>query len=192
MGLTDKERETYESMWAVNAYSDYSPGEANLPIFLDMVGNMRGTVLDAGCGSGKGALALQQHGFVPTLLDLTPAGLMDDARHLPFIEKPLWSDLHRSVPKHDWVYCCDVLEHIPPTFTMLVVSRLLEVSRRGVFLTISLVQDQFGVWIGTSLHQTIQPFGQWKEQLSTLAPIYECRDLIDTGVFLLIPPVTHD
>lgn len=186
--IIDTERETYAQMWAVEAYSHHSPGEVFVPLFLDMTQTtMRGSVLDAGCGSGKGAIALQHAGFVVTCCDLTDAGLVPEARELPFHQTALWDDLTRQVGFRDWVYCCDVLEHIPTPFTMLVVSRLLEVARRGVFLSISLVPDQFGVWVGKSLHQTVQSFVQWRDQLACLGTVKEARDLLTTGVYLVEP-----
>jgi predicted RNA methylase len=77
-GMTTRqhERETYEAMWAVTAYAAHSPGETYLPMFLDMAKPGRGaTILDAGCGSGKGGLALRAAGFDVRLCDLTVAGM---------------------------------------------------------------------------------------------------------------------
>jgi 2-polyprenyl-3-methyl-5-hydroxy-6-metoxy-1,4-benzoquinol methylase len=188
MTIQQRERATYEDIWSVDEYARHSPGAAYVPLFLDMAQTtMRTSVLDAGCGTGKGALALQAAGFTVQLCDLTDAGLLPEARALPFTEVCLWDDLKRVVGFQDWVVCCDVLEHIPTPFTMLVIARLLEVARRGVFLSISLVPDQFGVWVGKPLHQTVQSFTQWQEQVSALATVKEARDLLHTGVFLLEP-----
>lgn len=186
--LIDQERATYEQMWQIPDYAVNAPGELLLPVFLDMAKTtMRGSVLDAGCGSGKGALALQQAGFDVTCCDLTPAGLVPEAQGFPFVETALWANLKRRIGFRDWVYCCDVLEHIPPVFTMLVVHRLLEVARRGVFLSIHLEPDHFGVWVGKPLHQTVQSFVAWRDQLAVLGTVVEARDLLNTGVYLVKP-----
>lgn len=192
MSLVTKERELYETAWAMPAYSEYAPGEGLVPVFQAMSGaKARQTVLDAGCGSGKGALALKAAGFDVRMCDLTDAGLVDEAKALPFKPACLWSPLKPQLGYQslgnavDWVYCCDVMEHIPQAFTMLVVSRLLEVAKRGVFLSISLQQDQFGAWIGQSLHQTVKDFVWWKEQLSAVGTVGECRDFIGSGVYLV-------
>jgi len=190
MNFLESERQKYVDVWSLDAYAAYSPGEAYLPLFLDMIGTERGTILDAGCGSGKGALALHEAKFNVSLCDLTDAGLVQEARFLPFTQACLWNRLAPQLPyrfggKFDWVYCCDVLEHIPTPFTMLVISRLLEISKRGVFLSISLMPDQFGVWIGKTLHQTVQPFNAWKQQLNTVGRVKESRDLLHCGVFLV-------
>lgn len=189
MSILSAERLTYQEMWGVEQYAAYAPGEGYVSAFLDMSHTtMRSSVLDAGCGTGKGALALQAAGFDRvTLCDLTSEGLVPAVKDFTFFDVCLWHDLKRSVGFHDWVYCCDVLEHIPTPFTMLVVQRLLEVSRRGVFLSIALRPDEFGAWVGKGLHQTVQSYTDWKTQLRELGTIIECRDLLHTGLYLVRP-----
>jgi 2-polyprenyl-3-methyl-5-hydroxy-6-metoxy-1,4-benzoquinol methylase len=188
-----REREKYESMWSVPSYAHASPGAMMLPVFLDMANGVRvaHSVLDAGCGSGKGAVALAGAGFEVTLCDLTDAGLVDAARAFPFHQTALWDDLssiaRTADDRFDYVYCCDVLEHIPPTFAMLVIRRLLDVSRLGVFLSISTVPDTFGSWIGEPLHQTVQSFVMWRDQLNTVGRVIEARDLLLAGCYLVHP-----
>jgi SAM-dependent methyltransferase len=170
-------------------------------MFLEMTGLDRATVaethpvvLDAGCGSGKGALALDAVGFDVRMCDLTPAGIVPAARHLPFREASLWDDLRQQHAagfvaggRVDYVYCCDVLEHIPTAFTMLVIARLLEIARTGVFLSIALRPDEAGVWIGESLHKTVEPFVWWRDAIASLGTVREARDLIACGVFFVEP-----
>lgn len=192
MSLAAQERETYEAVWAVPAYTTSgSPGAQLLPLFLDMMAERKAwhgdSVLDAGCGAGAGALALQAEGFRVTLADITDAGLSDEARTLPFHQVPLWTDLRRVAGYHDWVYCCDVLEHVPPALTMLVVSRLLEVARKGVFLSIGLVPDVFGVWVGKPLHRSLWSYTEWRSLLNTVGTVVESRDLLINGVYLVRP-----
>jgi SAM-dependent methyltransferase len=194
------EREKYADMWSVDAYTKHSPGEKYAPVFWDMVAQSNTprdvplrnySVLDAGCGSGKGALALQKLGFnVRMTCDLTEEGLIDEARSIPFARACLWEPLAPQlgfIPggKFDYVYCCDVMEHIPPTFAMLLVSRLLEVARRGVFLSISFQPDVMGAWIGQTLHQTVQPFVEWRDQLDAVGELIEARDMLGVGAFLV-------
>lgn len=195
--LLDRERALYTDIWSIPSYGDHSPGASFVPLFLEMAQIDRGatrmqTVLDAGCGSGKGALALAAEGFRVTLADLTADGLIAEARDLPFYQVCLWHDLGQQSGYHfggkvDHVYCCDVLEHIPTEFTMLVIRRLLDVARRGVFLSISLVPDRFGVWVGQPLHHTVQSFVWWKDRLASLGVVREARDLIDTGLYYVEP-----
>lgn len=196
MSVTQHERETYETLvGTVPQYADFSPAEQYLPIFLEIVGDRRGTVLDAGCCTGKGGVFLASHGFDVTLCDLTDAGLTSEAMALPFVRMSLWHDLrltargkgHPSRSSFDYVVCCDVLEHIPTHFTMLVIDQLLRVTRHGLFLSISLVPDAFGSWVGTVLHQTVQPYLWWREGIGELGRVVEARDLIGSAVFYVRP-----
>ncbi len=185
--LLDRERVKYEQMWGLDSYAAHSPGAMFVPIFLDMAQTtMRGSVLDAGCGSGKGAIALDSAGFAVRCCDVTDAGLIEAARRFAFTPACLWDDLIPDVGFSDWVYCCDVLEHVPTPLTMLVVTRLLSVARRGVFLSISTVADVNGVWIGEPLHQTIQPFVSWRDHLNTVARVKEARDFLNAACFLVV------
>lgn len=182
MLITTKERELYTTVWqSIDQYGAYSPGEKYLPLFLDMVGDQRGSILDAGCGSGKGAVALQGAGFTVSMCDVTPDGLISEAMRLPYADQVLW---HRITGAFDYAYCCDVLEHIPPQFTMLAVSRLLDVAPK-VFIAVCNVADSSGVWIGQSLHQTVQPFTWWRDSFAEIATVTDARDLHENSVFLL-------
>lgn len=184
MNLATKEQQLYSTVWqSVEQYGAYSPGESYLPLFLQMIGASRGTILDAGCGSGKGALALQAAGFTVTMSDITRDGLAPEASHMPFLPHVMWDD--RPDLSFDYVYCCDVMEHIPLPFTMLVIRQLLSIARRGVFLSISLMPDSFGVLIGQHLHQSVQTFPQWRDQLDTVGRVIEARDLLHTGVYFV-------
>lgn len=193
MDVAARERDLYGDVFSsVPKYSDFSPGEARVPMFMEMAGvdaaaTFKGSALDAGTGSGKGAVALAAHGFRVTACDLDDYRA-DEARALtiPFARACLWDDL-RPLGWFDYAYCCDVMEHVPPEFTMLVVARLLAVSRRGAFFSISLVPDAFGAWVGRPLHQTVRPFTWWRDNLRSLGDVVECRDLRTTGVYYVAP-----
>lgn len=193
--VAQSEAETYRQVWGLNGYGDFSPGERFAPMFLEMIKAIPGqSVLDAGTGSGKGALALVEAGLNVECCDFTADGLVQEAKHLPFYEVCLWSDLKEALALgpgwgrcYDWVYACDVLEHVPTQFSMLTAYRLLEASYRGVFLSIATVPDAFGAWLGKSLHNTVQPFEWWAEQLSEIGHVAEARDLINTGIYLVTP-----
>lgn len=195
MDIRATEQQLYETVFStVDSYHASSPGEGLLPLFLDMAKAKTGSnILDAGCGSGKGAAALRGCGFSVWMCDLTDAGLTETTKGLPFRTATLWHPLVPQLGSYqaqigfDYVYCCDVLEHIPTPFTMLVIARLLEVTRKGLFLSISLRQDVFGAWVGESLHKTVQPFTAWRDQLGELGTVIEARDLLDTGVYLVAP-----
>ena len=185
--LSAKEQALYDEVWGLPGYADFAPGEHYAPAFMDMSGAVPGdTVLDAGTGSGKGALALKALGLDVVAFDLSREGL-PEGFDIPFYQGSLLRDLPFHKGECAWVYCTDVLEHIPEAFTMLVIQRLLAVAQTGLFLSISLVPDQFGVWAGRPLHLTVKDFNWWKQSLSELGTILECRDLLTTGLFLVRP-----
>lgn len=206
------ERQTYEEMWALESYAQNSPGERYAEVFTKVAeetAGRRGSVLDAGCGSGKGSLALARAGFQVMACDLTPDGRVPEmAGVIPFQEACLWHDLSSLAymarawygidmssgkvgaenMKFDHVYCTDVLEHLPTAFTMLVVARALQVVRYGVFVTVSTQPDRFGVWVGKHLHQTVQPFTWWRDALSEVGQLTEARDLGPNALFYVRHP----
>ena len=185
--LVTREREKYESVWSIDSYHVNSPGAQVLPVFLDMSGATPGaTILDAGCGSAKGAVALTKAQMRVTMCDLTPDGVVAEATGLPFVSACLWDDL-TPLGTFDYVYCCDVLEHIPTPFTMLVIARLLAVAKRGVFLSISTVPDNYGPLVGATLHQTVQPFVWWRDQLAAMGHLKEARDMLISGCYYVEP-----
>jgi 2-polyprenyl-3-methyl-5-hydroxy-6-metoxy-1,4-benzoquinol methylase len=192
--LHTTERQTYSDIWSqVPHYADHAPGEHYVPLFVECVelfgrpklfGNQP-SVLDAGTGSGKGALALQKAGFRVTTCDYTNAGMVADARTLPFKEANLWQSLEPISPRgvFDYVYCTDVLEHIDTAFTMLAIHRMLRVSRRALFLSISLIPDNFGVHVGRSLHETVRPFTWWRDHIREVGTVLDARDLQTDATF---------
>lgn len=199
MDVVARERVLYEDVYdTVSRYAIDSPGQANFPLFLEMAGDVgvprsEMSILDAGCGGGYGALAFKEAGFGKVVMcDITDFGLSNEAKAsgMLFYQTALWDSLHVVAGGtlgrcFDYVYCCDVLEHIPKEFSMLVVSRLLEVSRHGVFMSICHKLDVHGLWVGKHLHQTVESFNWWRDNLSVLGEIVECRDLLSNGLFLV-------
>jgi SAM-dependent methyltransferase len=186
--LLAHDRAKYEDLAAVPEYQSMSPGEGFAPLFVEIV-CATGSVLDAGCCTGKGGLALHALGFRVVLCDYTDVNLVDQAKGLPFQPvRTLWdtADLLNGLA-YDYVYCCDVLEHIPREFTMLTAQNLLRVAKRGVFLSIGLTQDVFGAWVGRPLHETVESFVWWRDRLKELGTVREARDLLHTGVYYVEP-----
>lgn len=185
MAILETERTLYHDLWAsLPAYAEHAPGTKYLPVLLDAAGELRGSVLDAGTGSGKGALALASAGFDVTLCDVTDAGLVDEAQRFPFVNACLWN----AIPgRYDWVYCTDVLEHVPQQFTMLAIHQMLAVARHALVLSVSLVPDGFGVWAGKPLHQTVQSFVWWRDSLRELGRVTDARDLHTDACFVVMP-----
>lgn len=185
--LTQQDTDKYAELWAsLPAYGIHAPGLDVLPVFQKMA-PPPASVLDAGAGSGQASAALAASGYDVTMCDLTDAGLCDDAKPLPFYTACLWKPLRSQIRKGsvDYVYCVDVLEHIPPQFTMLAIDQMLTIATKGVFLGIALVPDQFGVWMGTPLHLTVQPFTWWRDSLKELGTVVDARDLLHRGLYMV-------
>lgn len=196
MSLQAVETDAYADLWSsVSSYKRNSPGEQYAATFHALVQDAGATVLDAGCGEGRGLVALAKLGYVVAGLDLTDAGLSAEAATFPFMQETIWNDLHEAVnlfhasPTHaygskpDYVYCCDVLEHLPPQFTMLAVDQLVRIAKKGVFLSIFFIQDGYGPWVGRHLHQTVQPFVWWRDSLRERHAVVEARDCHEFGIF---------
>lgn len=171
MTLADRERDKYRRMWASPNYHLGSPGERAVPRCLKALSMQPGeTVVDAGAGSGRGAVLLEQAGLKVTLLDFCRDAVEPPAQHLPYIDAVLW-DLPDIAC--DWVYCVDVLEHIPTEKVDDVLNGLARVATKGAYLQICCVEDGCGEEIGETLHLTVRPPEWWKTLVETRWPILE-------------------
>jgi hypothetical protein len=43
--------------------------------------------------------------------------------------------------------------------------------------------DGHGVWVGKHLHQTVQSFTAWRDQLNEVGRVVDARDLCVAGVY---------
>ena len=180
------ERATYSDVWELEPYKQAPSAGLRYSALFTEFARPGETVLDAGCGDGRGAMALAAHGLHVTTCDITSAGL-PPVWPLEFEEAALWHDLADVFGPHgfDWVYCCDVLQHVPVQFTMTSVAQLVRQAHRGVFLSVSTQPDPYGIWIGKNLHQTVQGFTWWRDSLREFGPLVEARDLVGSCVFVL-------
>ena len=115
-----QERAKYAEIWGLEEYrAAHSPGLESVDHFMSVIKpRPLSTLIDIGCGSGAAGLEFKRRGLLVNWLDITEAGLDDGVNRLAFYERPLWSNWSGE---WDYGFCCDVLEHIPPEYTMLVV-----------------------------------------------------------------------
>ncbi len=190
-----QERDKYAEIWTFDEYRKAnSPGLINVDRFMSVMKPKTGSsLIDIGCGSGRAGLEFQRRGLDVSWLDLTAAGLDPEVERSRFKEAPLWADWEMEFgsffadlerPHFDYGFCCDVMEHIPPEYTMLALHRIITACST-TWLQIALRPDEFGKLIGEPLHLTVRPFSWWLVRLATLGKVIEARDLCGDGLFVV-------
>lgn len=160
--MRPSEREIYEKVWSHAIYRKVAPGEVMAEIFLERVKPEKGsTVIDFGCGSGRGAQALQDAGLEVTGLDFA-----NNCRDPGLTFKFLECDLTGEIPvKAEYGFCTDVMEHIPPEDVAKVLTNIRG-SVKKAFIHISTEPDQLGSrLVGHPLHLTVEKLPWWKREL---------------------------
>lgn len=188
---TETERLKYERMW--RDFPDYrmnSPGELVLLKWLGITKPKPGaSVIDFGCGPGRASMVMGLMGFQVTMVDIASNCLDPDVRDLvdagrlsfqqgDLCERDLWAKL----PKADYGYCCDVMEHISPIWVDTVINNVVTAASESFFL-VNLREDAFGADAGEPLHLTVQPFTWWRDKFREHGGLTEARDLIVNGMF---------
>ena len=165
MNIEEREREKYKKMWALSEYRQYSPGLSAAPIFLKYAEwSAEDTLLDVGCGTGRAGLALTYANLEVTLLDFCKEAL--EVVSLPFINMPIWNLLEQE-KNWDWLFCVDVLEHIPPELVHKTLRAMYLVNNKGGLLQIATFPDSCGRLINDELHLSIHPVSWWKLLISS-------------------------
>lgn len=158
------ERQKYKLMWSDKRYRSVAPGESVADKFIE-IAKPTGTVIDFGCGTGRGAKAISDETDCQlVLMDFADNCRDEEVAYLPFIE---W-DLTKPCPtSSEYGFCTDVMEHIPPSDVDAVINNVLA-SSPNVFFQISTVDDVFGGDVGYPLHLTVEPYGWWMNKFMKL------------------------
>jgi SAM-dependent methyltransferase len=174
------EQAKYELMWGQPEYRYVSPGESVAHTFVKVC-RPEGMVIDFGCGTGRGGLAIEKLTECKVMLvEFTSNSRDPQAERLPFVQQDLAGTLD---VKGDFGFCTDVLEHIPPYQIDAVIHNILSATPKA-FFQISLVDDHLGSLIGKSLHLSVHPYKWWIEIFTRLGySIAWSEDQGDSAMF---------
>jgi hypothetical protein len=156
--LAVQEREKYAQQWA----SGYQKSICAQPLdlYVQSTAHKWQTLLDIGCGNGLTAGLLRTAGFNCSGIDITLAGVKQDASE--FFESPVWQ-MPFADDEFDYTFSTDVLEHLPTEMVDASIQEIIRVSRQKTFHCIATFPHERD---GVDLHLTVQPIGWWKEKFA--------------------------
>ena len=161
------EKDLYRMMWEKPEYRAVAPGEGAAFDFMAQAKPPRGaSVIDLGCGTGRGALNLAFFGGLDvTMVDFADNCLDPDIR--PMLETQSHAlrfkehDLSQPLEiKAAYGFCTDVMEHIRPHHVDRVLDNCLDACQH-VFFQISTQDDEMGKIVGHRLHLSVHPYEWW-------------------------------
>lgn len=175
--LAQKERDKYQTLWReCPGYRQLSPGEDLAVYFFHSFQHLvkkNDRIIDFGCGTGRAAKHFLAMGLHVTLVDFCSIDCLDPEillllslfpEKIRFIEACLWN-LPVDLGMTEWVYCCDVLEHIPEEKIEAVLSEISSRHLKGGYMSICLQEDSFGKVLNETLHLCIKTKEWWHEKL---------------------------
>lgn len=181
------EYEKYAEISVLPEYNVVHPGLESADWFLKVLKPKTGeTLIDIGCGSGLAGLKLQAHGLRVMWLDLVDVRLDPKIDRKDFIKTTLWDSTWHLKRKIGWDYgfCCDVMEHLPTEYTMLVADRIISCCRTS-WLQIACVPETHGALINKPLHLTVENFEWWRDRLASLGDLVDARDIFPRALFVV-------
>jgi hypothetical protein len=189
--FTDEQKK-YIKCWDVDQYREYSPGKEAVGTFLEAASPSEGeTIVDWGCGSGKGSKELYDAGLDVTMLDFAFNCLDQDIKELAeendrlrFVEHDIGEAI--TLPS-TYGYCVDVMEHIPEERVDAVLDTILNNSTH-VFFEISTQDDVFGHHqdIDEDLHLCVHDYQWWLEKLVSKTVVIHRSNVLDGRVIFYV------
>ncbi len=198
-----QERAKYDLIWSqYPSYRDCSPGEIFSAFFLryfEAQIQAGQSLIDFGCGTGRASRPFLEKGLQVVLVDFSSYALDEQIGNLAalipdqllFVQACLWK-LPKRLSSADWIYCCDVLEHIPEKRIDAVLKGMASRMKKGGYLSICLQEDLSGKQLGFPLHLTVRDRVWWLEKLSRYFSVLKEEPLLEAlNLNCLIGPLSH-
>jgi len=134
-------------------------------------------LIDFGCGSGAITPFFLNLGLSVDLIDIANNCLNKEIEALchitatRFVQASLWN-LPDELAPSEWIFCTDVLEHLPESKVALALSEMAKRTLKGGLLQIYLEDEPFGALIEESLHLSVKPHEFWVDLIGKYWPIH--------------------
>lgn len=171
-----EEKRKYDLLWTkIPGYREVSPGEDLAPLFLALIQDelKEGQrIIDFGCGTARAAKEFRARNLQVELVDISSecldpeiSFLMRIDQEIRFQEACLW-DLRKKIKSAPWIFCCDVLEHIPEEKIDKVLENMaLRMENKGLF-SICMKEEHCRGQLEFPLHLTVKPIHWWRGKLA--------------------------
>jgi 2-polyprenyl-3-methyl-5-hydroxy-6-metoxy-1,4-benzoquinol methylase len=165
------QRLKYDNQWKKDRYAKFSPGLRSIGRLLEWVRiyekcvSEENPILFAGSGSGHDAIVFHSIGLPIRLFDISANALRYPELEALITIGTLWYMPREWTGKFSFVWCADVLEHIPPSRVDESLHELRRVTKGFAMLQISLNDSEIEEHTGEPLHLTIRPQEWWRERV---------------------------
>lgn len=164
-------------------------------LFVRAFPDAEGVIIDMGCGTGRAAALLNKlEGMSVILIDHARNCLDDDVKtelDHRFQKACLWK-LPSYIDPAEYIFCCDVMEHIPEERVDMVLRNIAARCLIGGIFKISTVKDSMGqAIVGEPLHLTIKPAKWWVEKISQFFTIRE-KEISDKEVSFVVDVINQN
>lgn len=181
------EREKYLAVWERPEYRKVSPGMLECERAW-LVCQMKSgqSLIDFGAGPCRAAKWFQDKGLDVLAIDFAPNAREHD--DVAFVEACLW-DLPDTLPKADFGFCTDVMEHIPGEKIHAVLANIALLTRHAAYFRIATRPDRMGPkLLGQRLHLTVQSGEWWRRQVEAHWPLVDVIENTGRDIMLLARP----
>ncbi len=173
---TLNEKKKYDVIWRDDlSDKECNSGEAFVSFFFDgFEGEIRAgqTIIDFGCKTARVTKDFLAKGLNVTLVDTSPYSVDEEIRKLltlfssqvHFVQACLWQ-LPNSLKAAYWIYCCEVLEHIPQDSIDTVLAQMAQRMRFGGYFSICLKDNATNKKLNRPPMLTVKGKAWWEKKL---------------------------